>query len=93
MANPSPFVQGLLAKATSANVPVKPTRPSLPAASVSTQTCTSKKPVNPFLSALNTDSAEYKEAYGVNRPLAKPMFLGYRNNQPLYGGGRLFILY
>lgn len=48
---------------------------------------------NPFLTALNPDSPEFKTTYGVNRPMQKPMFLGYRNDQPLFGGSRLFILY
>lgn len=48
---------------------------------------------NPFMTALQQDSAQYKSQYGVNRPLAKPMFLGHRDNQALYGGSKLFILY
>jgi hypothetical protein len=51
------------------------------------------KQFNPFMAAMNSDSKEYQDMYGVNRPLAKPMFLGYRENQALYGGSRLFILY
>jgi hypothetical protein len=48
---------------------------------------------NPFLAAQNSDSAGFKEMYGVNRPLDKPMFLGYRDDQAMYGGSRLFLLY
>ena len=48
---------------------------------------------NPFLAALNQDSPEFREMYGVNRPLDKPMLLGYRDGQPMYGGSRLFLLY
>lgn len=48
---------------------------------------------NPFMAAMNQDSADFQSAYGVNRPLPKPMFLGYRDNKALYGGSRLFILY
>ena len=48
---------------------------------------------NPFMTALNQQSPEFMESYGVNRPLKRPMFLGYRDNKALYGGSRLFILY
>lgn len=48
---------------------------------------------NPFLAALNTDSQAFREMYGVNRPLDKPMLLGYRDGEPMYGGSRLFLLY
>lgn len=48
---------------------------------------------NPFMAALDSDSAGFKEMYGVNRPLDKPMFLGYRDDQAMYGGSRLFLLY
>ncbi len=48
---------------------------------------------NPFLSAMNTDTKEFRDVYGVNRPLNKPMFLGYRDDKALYGGSKLFILY
>jgi len=47
---------------------------------------------NPFLSAMNTDSEFFKNTYGKNRPLDKPMLLGYRDGEPMYGGSRLFIL-
>jgi hypothetical protein len=30
--------------------------------------------------------------FGVNQPLAKPLFLGYHNNQPLYAGEKLYVL-
>ncbi|MGE0199730.1 MAG: hypothetical protein AB7P76_02040 [Candidatus Melainabacteria bacterium] len=48
---------------------------------------------NPFMTALNTESQEFQQAYGKNMPLTKPMFLGYRDNVALYGGSRLFVLY
>jgi len=48
---------------------------------------------NPFMTALKPDSHAYRETFGVNRPLDKPMFLGYRDNKALYGGSKLFILY
>ncbi len=59
---------------------------------VRTQTGSQKR-YNPFMAAQQPDSAEYQQMYGVNRPLEKPIFLGYRDNQALYGGSRLFILY
>ncbi|MDX2085887.1 MAG: hypothetical protein SFZ03_10930 [Candidatus Melainabacteria bacterium] len=45
---------------------------------------------NPFLLANNAKHTASK--IGVNCPLERPMFLGYRDNQALYGGARLFIL-
>jgi hypothetical protein len=48
---------------------------------------------NPFLAAMNPDSPAFREMYGVNRPLEKPMLLGYRDGEPMYGGSRLFLLY
>jgi hypothetical protein len=48
---------------------------------------------NPFMIALNPDNPEFMGYYGVNRPLKQPMFFGYQDNKPLYGGSRLFILY
>ena len=88
----SPFIQRLAGnlKANS-KAPTAKALPALPTASVSTGNAS--KRYNPFLSAMNTDSSEFKDVYGVNRPLAKPMFLGYKDNKALYGGSRLFILY
>lgn len=88
----SPFMQGLLTKVAD-KTPIRQTLPALAAAPVATGTAASKKRYNPFLTALDTDSNEFKEVYGVNRPLGKAMFLGYRDDKPIYGGERLFILY
>ncbi|MCE3236060.1 MAG: hypothetical protein K0Q50_2240 [Vampirovibrio sp.] len=88
----SPFSLGLSQQNPFAK-PLKATTPSLAAAPVSTKFGTSQKRYNPFMTALNTDSSEFKEVYGVNRPLEKPMFLGYRDDKPMFGGSRLFILY
>ncbi len=90
----SPFVQGLLAKTkTQPNAFIVPARPSLPAAPVATQMGAGKKQYNPFLIASKTDGDDLKDVYGVNRPLSKPMFLGYRDDKAMFGGNRLFILY
>ncbi len=48
---------------------------------------------NPFLTANSNDSEYIRDNYGINRPLDKAMFLGYHNDQPMYGGGKLFLLY
>lgn len=89
-----PLINRLLA---GSQPPVGKTQASLPNTSIArieTRTgAAAKKNHNPFLSALNSESQEFQEQYGVNRPLGKPMFLGYRDNQALYGGARLFILY
>ena len=50
---------------------------------------------NPFL--LNNfgksdRSARSNNEIGINDPLMRPMFLGYRDNMALYGGDRLFVL-
>jgi hypothetical protein len=52
-----------------------------------------KRPAkNPFLRA-NQSPEEMAQDYGVNRPLRHPLFVGYRNNKPIYAGSRLFVLY
>jgi hypothetical protein len=84
----SPFIQGLTPRTP--NVPVKRALPSLATGPVTTTFGSNK---NPFLTALNNESAEFKEMYGVNRPLKQEMFLGYRDDKPMYGGSRLFLLY
>ena len=83
------LIQQFLAPAQPARQPVsvQPARMPLPEESGK------KQFYNPFMSAMSQDSAEFRSAYGVNRPLAKPMFLGYRDDKALYGGSRLFILY
>jgi hypothetical protein len=89
MQNPlSPFAQGL---APGVQQPVY-TRPVKTAAPIQAQ-AGSKKGYNPFFAAMNPDSEEYKSSYGINRPLAQPMFLGYRDDEPMYGGTKLFLLY
>lgn len=92
----SPFVNSIRRMATNSAQVLK----SLPAApstaipqTAGVSVGQNKKRSNPFLSATDTDSAEFREMYGVNRPLAKPMFLGYKDDQAIYGGSRLFILY
>jgi hypothetical protein len=47
---------------------------------------------NPFMVALNPANPVFTETFGKNRPLARPMFMGYRENQAIYAGSRLFIL-
>lgn len=90
---PSPFAIGLNPQQNQFSRPVKSTTASTATAPVFTGMGATKKRYNPFLTALNSDTAEFKEIYGVNRPLEKPMFLGYRDDKPMFGGSRLFILY
>lgn len=47
---------------------------------------------NPFLKANQLTDLGTSE-YGVNQPLRHPMFVGYRDNKPIYAGSRLFVLY
>lgn len=82
----SPFIQRF-----QANLPVKQTRAAAPALPVHVGTET--KRYNPFLTAMNNDTEDFKDMYGVNRPLGKPMFLGYREDEAIFAGSRLFILY
>lgn len=93
----SPFVLGLNQSSqpnqTQARLPVPKMRATSMAAPISAGVSSGKKPYNPFLSVLDTSGADFRDTYGVNRPLREPMFLGYRNDQPIYGGGRLFLLY
>lgn len=72
---------------------VKATLPSLATPAVTGSTGSSTKRSNPFMTAMNTDSPEFREQYGVNKPLKDAMFLGYRDDQPVFAGSRLFILY
>ncbi|WP_303673016.1 hypothetical protein [Vampirovibrio chlorellavorus] len=71
---------------------VKATLPSLATPAVTSSTGSTKRS-NPFMTAMNPDSPEFREQYGVNKPLKDAMFLGYRDDQPVFGGNRLFILY
>jgi len=68
-------------------------QPAMAMVPVSTRQQQTTQGYNPFMAAMDRDSQQFKDMYGVNRPLAKPMFLGYRDNTALYGGSRLFILY
>jgi hypothetical protein len=88
----SPFALGVPSQSPFSK-PIKASTPSIATTPVVTGMGAKTKRYNPFLTALNSDSQEFKDIYGVNRPLDKPMFLGYRNDQPIFGGGRLFILY
>lgn len=84
----SPFIQRFQA---ASRPPVAQAGPSLPALPVNVSP--QGKRYNPFLSAMNNDTEEFREMYGVNRPLSKPMFLGYKDDQAVFAGSRLFILY
>ena len=88
----SPFTLGLKSQNPFAR-PLKAALPSMAAAPVAPKTNTAGKRYNPFMVALNSDAPEFKDVYGVNKPLEQAMFMGYHNNKPIYGGNRLFILY
>jgi hypothetical protein len=47
---------------------------------------------NPFLISATSLGAPQGNLVGVNRPLYKPMFMGYWDDKPQYGGSRLFVL-
>jgi hypothetical protein len=88
----SPFTLGVKTQ-NPFEQPIKGALASMAAAPVSTQPSIAHKRYNPFMAALNAESQEFKDVYGVNKPLEQPMFLGYHDNKPVYGGNRLFILY
>jgi hypothetical protein len=46
---------------------------------------------NPFLQSNGNNGGAANQ--GLNQPLRQPMFVGYRDNKPLYAGSRLFVLY
>lgn len=48
---------------------------------------------NPFLQASYQQKNGFIDDCGVNLPLRHPMFVGYRDNKPIYAGSRLFVLY
>lgn len=48
---------------------------------------------NPFLQNQSLDTDKNVGEYGVNRPLKQAMFVGYRDDKPIYAGSRLFVLY
>jgi hypothetical protein len=87
----SPFNLGLTNQVQN-RLPVVSQRPVAATQMVSANT-TGRKSYNPFLTALNPDSEGFREMYGVNRPFAQPIFLGYHGDTPVYAGSRLCILY
>lgn len=94
MSQPSlPFNPGIPAQANPFAKAVKSTLPSLAAPAVTSSMGSSSKRGNPFLTAMNTDSTEFRDSYGVNKPLSEAMFLGYRDAKPVFAGSKLFILY
>ncbi len=88
----SPFTLSMKAQNPFAQ-PIKAALPSLATTAISAKPATTPKRYNPFMTALNAETQDFKDIYGVNKPLEKPMFLGYHDNKPIYGGNRLFILY
>lgn len=52
---------------------------------------------NPFLRPLSTPTPAKPniptQEVGVNQPLKHPLFVGYRDDKPVYAGSRLFVLY
>ncbi|MBK8190137.1 MAG: hypothetical protein IPK79_06765 [Vampirovibrionales bacterium] len=47
---------------------------------------------NPFMAAMDSAAPQFMATYGVNRPLSKPMFVGYHGDKAVIGGSRLFVL-
>ncbi len=91
----SPFMQGMMKAVpnASAKLPIRQTLAATAIAPVAPKNATTQKRSNPFLLAMNTDSEEFKDVYGINRPLAEAAFFGYHGDRELRCGKRLFILY
>ncbi|MBY0404384.1 MAG: hypothetical protein K2X66_10840 [Cyanobacteria bacterium] len=87
--NSSSFLKNLLP----GNVPVKAPTPMVSPTLNVKQPTTPGNVQNPFMMANDIENPNFMGYYGVNRPLKEPMFMGYRDDKPLYGGSRLFILY
>jgi hypothetical protein len=85
VSNYGSFIQKLLPGQSSATPPA-----AIP--SLEVKQPAAGKTHNPFMIAHNPENPQFMGYYGVNRPLKEPMFMGYRDNKPLMGGGRLFIL-
>lgn len=48
---------------------------------------------NPFITNQQMPGGNTEDnSPGVNRPLRRPMFMGYQNNKPIYAGSQLFVL-
>jgi hypothetical protein len=47
---------------------------------------------NPFLMSNDLSTSVAQRGIGQNKPLEQPMFIGYHNEKPIYGGGKVFIL-
>jgi hypothetical protein len=53
-----------------------------------------RKRENPFSQANpNQGTPNQVTPVGVNQPLRSPLFLGYRDDKPIYAGSRLYLLY
>lgn len=91
----SPFMQGMLNAVpnASAKLPIRQSISATAITPVAPKNNSTSKRSNPFLLAMNTDSQEFKDVYGVNRPLAEAAFFGYHGDRELRCGKRLFILY
>ncbi|MFN9691158.1 MAG: hypothetical protein ACK551_03560 [Vampirovibrionales bacterium] len=47
---------------------------------------------NPFLISSELPTLGKTRHMGENKPLEQPMFIGYHNEKPIYGGGQIFLL-
>jgi|GEM_PF-5165950 len=47
---------------------------------------------NPFMMSSDVSGKNKNRSIGKNTPLSQPMFIGYHNEQAIYGGGNLFVL-
>jgi hypothetical protein len=47
---------------------------------------------NPFLLSSEPSALGKSRYMGENKPLEQPMFIGYHNEKPIYGGGQIFLL-
>ncbi len=77
-------------EAPSAPPVTRPNRPNFPPPITPEFTSIGKS--NPFLISSEPSALGKPRYMGENKPLEQPMFIGYHNEKPIYGGGQIFLL-
>ncbi len=85
------FAQGLVAvEAPLSSQVTRPNLPNFPSPALGGLSGIGKS--NPFLMSSEVSSLGKTRNMGENKPLEQPMFIGYHNEKPIYGGGQIFLL-
>jgi len=77
-------------EAPSAKTVTPPTMPNFPEPLIGGGMGLGKS--NPFLISSEVSALGKPRNMGENKPLEQPMFIGYHNEKPIYGGGQIFLL-